>query len=977
MKIQGALILAILPLAASCAWSAPPQAKAGLLPPMQVRPKLASKALARLQLMPQGHWALVLASPQTGELPALKEGQLVLVTPQQQREAPAPLLFAVQLERDWGAILQRLDHQPLPALISDLEVEIKPVDPTKPDDLKALEQLNNLTLCTGQGLDVCAKPLAAFSRHDLYALNASGQLKPWAKPLERAQGSFARDGMLWIDAALAPQYVPIRADKAPARWLAIAQPSPQQSPGRAQIVMESSCGGAPSADALTRWALATPQANMTPQGLAQTEQAAYEQGAEVLVSCGRGRTIVHTPSLWRPRLRTYGGEELGPLLVGAESVELEGSALKAHATLIAAIGQAALGDWSMADALIERWLLTQYEGDARADAALGKLAQLMAVTRPEAALIASWFSSRKAWRRSSDIAHLVTQVAVMAGLGQQREQIEAESKLGEVIGREPRSAWRPWLAWRALERELGQESFAMTSQPQRLRDGFSADPKVSERWMDAVYLELARHDQLPKDLRAAVSEALTKRGLAALWSAVNTQAPLPCQADTCTPDNYGNRVSAPSAQDSAQVDAQVDALLERTKQPYQPGFAQLRDASDVRLRAASLIYGQAPDQAELYELAKLMGRGIGENKDALCRQRKALATIASKSYGAPQQPVQQRASALLIEHLDTLCAQGILEASLTIAAQDGGMMLELIEGYLERAAPSSWHIELLERGAKLASTQRAGRQCARWGLALVLVKLRSGDPQRAQQLLIETSNCIPPGKEADGLSEEAQVLGTFIQYERTGRMSLGALTPALKARLERAQPKLDEATSCPGLVDQRPQLKAAVSPWLWTISGRFTEQADLKAPPSQELELWTSAQVIAQGQAQLQEGGRALAEGDMVKSAQTLIDARDSFARAGYEVGAKKVHAILEGLFEAQRVEDEPTRYLAPSLPWLRERISAGQLALLHAELLSKPQLSPEEQRVALATTLLFEDKPSLELTRYKSASTYPALCQR
>lgn len=964
MKIQGALILAILPLAAGCAWSAPPQAKSGLLPPMQVRPKLASKALARLQLMPQGHWALVQASPKTGELPKLTQGQLISVTPHEQDEqrASSALIFAVQLERDWGAILQRIDHQALPALISTLDVEVKPIEPSK------LGEFRGVTLCTGQGVSACAKALPAFSRHDLYAIDESGQLKAYAKPLDGPQAPFARDGMLWIDAKETAQYVPIRTDKAPQRWIAVAQPGPQLTPGRAHIVMEPSCGSPPKQDALTRWSEALARTNSPPHSLAQTEQDAYEQGAEVLISCGRGRTRLRAPSLWRPRLRTFGGEELGPLLAGADEIELDGSQLKAHTQLVAALGQATLGDWSMADALMERWLLTQYEGDSRADSALGVLAQVMAVVRPEAALVSSWFSSRKAWRRSSDIAFLVTQVAVMAGLGQQREQIEAESKLGEVIGREPRSQWRPWLAWRALERELGQESFAMTSQPQRLREGFSADPKVSELWMDAVYLELARHGHLPKELRAAVSEALTKRGLAPLWQAINTRAPLPCPTNDCSPDNYGNRIAKPS-------DALIEALLARTKQPYQPGFAQLGASDDVRLRAASLIFSQSPEQAELYELAKLMGRSFGDDKDGLCRQRPELATLASKSYGAPDQPMQRRISAMLIEHLDALCEQGILEASSTIAAKDGGMMLELIEGYLERAAPSSWHLDLLERGAQLATTQRAGRQCARWGLALVLVKLRRGDPQRAQQLLVETSNCIPPGKEADALSEEAQVLGAFIQYERTGRMSLGGVTPKLKARLERAQPKRDDAQVCPGLVDRRPDLKAAVSPWLWAISGRFTEQADLKAPPSQDLALWTSAQVIAQGQAQLQEGGRQLAEGDMVRSAQTLVQARDSFARAGYEVGARKVHAILEGLYEAQRVEDEPTRYMAPSLPWLKERIGAGQLALLHAELLQKPQLSPQEQRVALATTLLFEDKPG-DLKRYADASTYKSLCE-
>lgn len=1005
------LMVALLMLCAltGCALTTPPQAKEGLLPPIAVRDRLVSAPGARQQLMPQGYWILAREGDQRDErtIPKLGRGELVWLTPHRAEEEQQ--LFVVVETRAWGAILERLDYAPLPSGGEELEVEL-----VRASVAQLMTEAFGARQCEDSSqaaLERCLAGAPQGLRYDLYAMNADGRIQLEEFEPDRPRLSAGRVGVAWrglADDPVQQLMISQAAQTKGKKLIAIPKRFKMPSPATARVALDARCSqlqglAKHSSPFISFERVDDASIWRVPQGPAQQEQATFAALADLWLSCEGGDIIASVPSLWRPTPQTATGQEVGLALLSARALNLgalkDKGAAGYQVELLAALGQVALGDWSLADAYFDRLIARGAHEDLGPDhdLILSGAAQIIALTRPEAGLTLNRFASRGAWSRETHVPYLISQIAAMAGLDQSRQLLDVETTLGEQIQRDPRSPWRAWLAWRSLARELNNLAFAFSNQPQRLEQGFSEDPKQAARWMEGVYLELKRYGQLSKDLEPAVERRLKREGLEGLWLAVKTpaaiQAPCPAEGE-CALDSYGRRVSALLSAAPAQL---PQALMWRAKLPYQPGFSALTKAKDLSPagQLGRLIYAadSAQARAQSTQYMRALGQALATDKAQLCAQVPAMRALTSKLPDAEVDAQRRALLSISTDGVAQICAAGLLEATNALGLEEPGLTLALIEGYLEHAEPSEWHLTLIERAVTLA-TQRSQQQlnssCARWSLVMSLVKLRQSQTAAAQRFLLEAINCAPAQA---NIAQEIQVLEQFIAYARTGRYS--PATPAISARLEAARSAPD--AQCPGLQDRRPQLQLALSPWLWRLAGRFevnVPKANTNANPGQDaqdpdaLMLWTSEETIKAAQADLQEGARQLAEGQLTRAAAALLMARDGFMRASYTPGQRVSQTILDVLFERLKDneqaiiasdEEPPTSYGPTKLAWLASRLSAGQAALLHAELvqLDDATLSQAQREVLLALTLLFEGSaPVLKMpSRYASTKAYNALC--
>jgi hypothetical protein len=862
-----ALLCALVMGAACQPWALPPRAEDALMAPITVRRPLGQGALGQLSLLQDGSWALV-RDKEAGSAFKLTRGQLVHIVRADTApdEQPPRHLMVVTQTPSWGALLQRLDAQPIP--------DSAPVYALPREDQGAVRFPG---ACEGQGdptADPCLAQAPIGTRWQLWPLDNQRHVPLQPRVDDALRLDAPRRGIAQRDAAGVRYWAGMSAQDLP-RWIAMPFDG-RRAPPPAPLYAAQACG-----ELTTELSQPVEGRQPADDHPLTVEATSYDTLADVFVRCGEdGEVRAMVASLLRPPLVTGAGERLGPSVLGHEALVVQGGRLTAS-LVVDMLGALARGDAELADLFGERLLHHLHTSDGVEEAA-SKMAQLVAAAgRPEAALRIGYIASERRWRRDGDVRWQLTQIAVWAALGRMREAAAAERDLEVMLGRRTADpSLMPWLYWRSIREQLARGQRVDLQQPDL-------------RWMLALRLLEALGSRERLDAQPAIEqETLTSEsarvGAATLWEAVlsGQPAPAPCPAQSCPLDFYGRRLSVLLTKPSQAALDQVRRIgrlgfwpWTLTAQPALSRDMSLPDAVALSL-VATLSGDTPPDDAFIARL---------DDTATDPARRAALCSAASRAVWASAQPLHPDLVWLVSIGLPAICAQHptMIEevaAHLSSPGAGGPVVWSALRAWL-LAAPSPTR---LTAAIQLARAQRsAGDVCARLSLALAAAQL---DAQQIEPALISLEQAMScPGERPAALAGELDAMRWLAQFERGGA-DTGA-TPAAQELLRRARQasaaKLP--TRCAALFDVRLEPAAVLSPWSAAIVATLTL-------PLQESALLTVRRMEADAVSYVREAAALLDKGDLVTANQRLATARGLFERIGYTGAQARLDLIARGL---------------------------------------------------------------------------------
>jgi hypothetical protein len=893
-----------------------------LMGPLPVKRPLGQGALGSLVLQLDGSWALVFE----GEgRPKLVQGQLVhVVRAGGGAEEPQRHLMAVVAPRKWGAILQRLDAGRIP---DNAEVYALPRE-----DQGAVRFPG---ACEGEGdpaASACLASAPAGTRWQLWPLRADrtaaipeGQ-RGWRLELTRV-------AVAHRDVAQTRVWEAAPTDRG-ARWLAMPLPG-EYVPAPAPTVVVTGCGQ-------LKTTLAVVTAGQHPKSGHPliVEAAAYDQLADAFVRCEGGKIHGVAASLLRPPLETAAGELLGPPVLTHDALVVPGGA--AEAALVAdMLGAIARGDALLAELYGERLLVALGEGKGAEDLAL-RLAQLVAAAgRPEAALRLAQGASAGRWRRDGDVRWQLTQIAVWAALGRQRESAAAERDLSVLLGRvSAEEPLMPWLYWRSVRVMLAAGA----------RVELARFEGISVEWMLALRLlevlgAAERLDALPVVEREALDEAFGAAGAAALWEARAGVTAAPCEG-ACALDFYGRRLAGRGAALTIEQVRAVGRLgvwpwTLAAGQAWTPTPAQT-DAQAIAL--LSTLGGDAPASDAL--LSRVIAAfDDPARREALCGE----AGLTALSYAAPVE-VDQRW--LLRVGLPLACSADKamieeVEAQLTQAGSGGEPLWVALRGWV-LMSPEPQRAARLERAAQLARTRNTpagGAACARLWMAYGAAQLAAEQVEAAATSLERAAAC-PIGKQ-EALRAELEALGWLVRRERT--ISDTSASEGAAARIKAADEaaRLNLPPRCASFFDASFAPVAVLEPWSAGLANAIRM-------PARDSEIMTASRMERDAAAYILEAAALLDRGDVEGARARVATARGLYERLGLEGAQARLDLIERGLAPAAAAPRKPAaKAPTPAL--------SGRDALKALD--AQPALTPDERARFIALSLVYHWGDPVALT--------------
>jgi hypothetical protein len=396
-----------------------------------------SDVIGELALLDDGTWSYVSDLP----LPAKAGGLLLL----KDAESGERHVFGVAKVTGWGAVLGRLDHNPIS---TRLRGSFGPA---------------NAAVCTGKAdqrtcIDQAPKGtwFSIFETQD-GAVVFENDIP--ARVARLRSGDPASD--LWIKKA--------------SEWVAISDGVAPPSPAL-RVGLESDC----STQTVDFFALSAPMPGKHPLDV---ENQAYEHAVDAFVGCKNGRFQVAIPSAARPRLnasdirlRTH------PVLVVGQD-DVTGS-LNDVARFAAMVG---VGDFDGAGLL----LLKLAPENPRL--ALQGAEILAATGRPDEALALAYLSTKTAWNRDADFYWVFLRARVALVLGSEAGFVERWSRLPDMAQRLENNGVYGWVVWQAFEAETRGAAEYKTY------DESLAGRELS-KWRSLLRLVTAIHTQAEPDI---------------------------------------------------------------------------------------------------------------------------------------------------------------------------------------------------------------------------------------------------------------------------------------------------------------------------------------------------------------------------------------------------------------------------------------------------------------------------------------------
>lgn len=919
--------LLLLCFLSACAWSQPPKAKNSLLAPIEVRPALSQKAQGQLMLLPQGQWVYV-QSKTPGATKDFHVGQ-ILGAYQEEQKTPSHL-FAVIFKRDWGYVLNRLDHTPLAQNLDNFELTPFDVNEAKEDNVCVGKQTYTKQTCLSNA------PLG--TQWSVYALDAkTGRIanlpkKATSDPFHIKRAAYVHRGSSGITA------IDIATKQAPKQWIAIAHPALASRHPNIRIAHD--CKSEPKAvlPAVTfvkkQW---KPQTHPL-----KVETQTYKFAVDALYSCKRQSLSV--PSLWRPDVRAYNGVTHGPALIGAHQHSLKKLSPSQRADLVQASAWIATGQWGLADALIERSIGRIATDEKHLATLLKYTMQITGLVRAEAALNMGWRATQSSWNREEDIAYQLGLVSVYSSMGLQRQGLVAESKTAEIRNRQKESPLRGWLAWRTATMLLDEGRLTYSKDISSLESKFGT--KDAELWMSALYVQMFAKNLLPKTLTASLERRLKGQGARPLWQALRLEkVDLECPKDqTCTLDTYGRYLLNKYHANTNRTELMQHIANIKT----QPGF--MRNVNDDNLHPlhiAKMIQLQQFEQP--LESLRILAYRLGKH-DNICAHKSQLAEMAI-DYER-QRTKENRKTLyqwLLQDALSQWCEEQSKDKALSqmIPKQNpafktkADLLVSLISGALDNQKTKANRQNLLKLGAAWSGDYRVGSKCYTWNMTLALANYLSDQPDKVSPFLLRASNCS--GKLSKTQRDNIAILSAFTQYERHGSYGYNLAPAVVRATAIKTGKGI-----CQGLEDRMPSVLGHIEPQIITQARRMIAQTP-KPKSKDELQLMTSRQTIAQAKKDLQRAGQLISEANVSGGLKLLKQARAAFQRARYIPGQRSINWIEQELFGGNLKD------ISASRAWVSTRLKDGQAQLLYTELSQNKAPNLVQKRVLIALALLLE----------------------
>lgn len=989
--------------AAGCAWSQAPTQSEALIAPYKINGRTDKLDAGQLLLVDKGLWAFLPQASAKKDF-VFKPGELVGFLPQK-RHASAHV-YSVVLVRSWGALLQRLDSQPITG--TELRGEFVPInnDPT----------FRQWGLCRGTG-DVgaasCIKEASPSTQWRIFRTDTLGnivtpELDAWSDtlPIQSA-------GVL-IGERSVMHRSPDAADSN--HWLAIPAHRPQRSRAQntpiiphARVAMQAHCPRIDLSQSFQPLEVFTSEIN-APKDAIDTSMAAIRTGADVLVRC-KGDTIwVDIPTLYRPIMAVADTSAQGISYGAMEPIALKGAPEELQRATILMGAALATGSTFIADFYLQEALRAAPKASEAGALGLKFMQVFAAAGRPEAALRSGLQAASGAWHLDNNPQFVLGRTWVDAALGDARAYSDDVSRLSKLAENPDHRDIRLWLAWSVIRAD------ALKTSGRSVRGALSYfDNAGLLRWIQAAnqIVSPSLRIELKKE-----HDAVLLDGLGLLSQPVATRADgKPCaDAGVCQLDVYGRNFAARldalrAAPSEVLFNALLRDLAQVSKSELRPEFeSQAHNfegfSATEELAIHAALMPVTPEDARARSFDALIAAASGAVKsDGNCIEipgadiiARRLAPDARKASPA-QLPHLGATHWLVSDAFEAACHSPMdfarsLEASLGHDETMARRMIPLLTALSEHSTPEA-RAQMLRQVADFSAQHKTGAACTRFNLALAYSNATAGHLDVAAKNLAKTVNCAADDSEKYAASQ--RLLNAYIQFETSAQLPAGLPEKTREALLEltRATPTSHAAPTCFGLEGLPYQLASYLHPDIVALAVSLSE------PEEDDLALETSSRSLQRAIAAMQVAQRYLAEGQPAPAADSLLDARAAFARINHQVGLRRVAFLaqtiygsdLESYRAAQNAAAEATprrtSKRAPVSLSAPEKLSAadwsialqqGQaeqiVAIFKAQ--KRPQ-TPESARALTAAKLLraADDASALPpQTLGVDASALEALCQ-
>jgi|GEM_PF-6115569 len=905
------LALALVALsAASCAWSQPPSRSDAIIAPYKINGSTDKVDAGELILVQEGLWAY-LPEASAKDKYDFEAGALVGFLPQK-RHASAHV-YGVVLVRSWGALLQRLDSQPVTG--TELRGEFIGID----NDPK----FRQWGLCRGASADIrenpCIKEASASTRWRIFQTDAIGHLitpdlDSWSSALPIRSAGL----LIGERSVMRPGTEPGLAS----HWLAVPAHRPQRSRAQnaphlahARVAMGEGCPKIDFTESFQPLEVFNTAID-TPTDPIDTSVAAIRTGADVLVRCKGNSVWVDIPFLYRPTLAVADTSAQGVAYGAMQPIELKGQSVEVQRATILMGAALATGSVFAADFYLQEALQAGPDSGVSRDLGLKFMQVFAAAGRPEAALRSGHKAAGGAWHLDNNPQFVLGRTWVNAALGRARAYSDDITRLGKLAETPENTDIRLWLAWSTVRAD------ALKGSGQSVRGALSYfDHAGLIRWLQAANLIVA--PSLRIELEKHETSALGL-ALALVFSPEQTRADGQSCADkgVCQLDVYGRNFAArlSAASDEPALLQLIDDLGQTSMAAIRPGFevpAQVFEGfsapQELAIRAALMPLIQPGERRERFdELVAAATRAV--RAEGNCVKIPGASIISARldadSHAAsPRQLPLLRATGWLVgDAFEAACHRPLefadsLDKSLGQDEALARQIIPLLSALSEHTTPET-RAQILGQVADFSAQHKTGAACTRFNLALAFSNATAGQLDAAAQNLSKTVNCTD--RDAEKYAPSQQILNAYLRFETSGQIpsGLGSTTHQALVDLTRGGAPSSSPKACVGLEPLTFDLEAYMHPEIVALA------VSLPEPEPDDLALETSTRSLNRAISALQVAHRYLAEGRPAPAADSLLEAQAAFARIQHQVGLRRISFLAATIYGSDLESYQATQQL-------------------------------------------------------------------
>lgn len=850
-----------------------------------------------LILVQEGLWAYLPHASAKDKFD-FEAGALVGFLPQK-RHASAHV-YGVVLVRSWGALLQRLDSQPVTG--TELRGEFIGID----NDLK----FRQWGLCRGASADIRANPCiqaaSPSAQWRIFQTDAIGQLitpdlDSWSSALPiRSAGLLIGERSL-----MRPGTEPGLAS----HWLAVPAYRPQRSRAQnsphlahARVALGQGCPKIDFPQSFQPLEVFSAALD-APADPVDISAAAIRTGADVLVRCAGDSVWVDIPSLYRPTLSVADTSAQGVAYGAMQPIELKSASIEVQRATILLGAALATGSVFVADFYLQEALQAAPNSGVSRELGLKFMQVFAAAGRPEAALRSGHQAAGGAWHLDNNPQFVLGRTWVNAALGSARAFSEDITRLAKLAETPENADIRLWLAWNAIRAD------ALQGSGQSVRGAMAYLERAGLiRWLQAANLIVA--PALRVELEAHETSALGQ-ALARVYKPEKTRADgrRCAEEGICQLDVYGRSFAArlrAASDEPALVHLMAD-LGQTAMAAIRPGFEVSAQSfepfsapQELAVRAALMPLLQPNQRRDGFDaLVAAATRAVREHGN--CIEIPGASIIAARlnadtPAASPRQLSLLRATGWLVgDAFETACHRplefaGSLDKSL---GHDDVLVRQIIPllTALSEHTSAETRAELLGQLADFSAEHKTGAACTRFNLALAYSNATAGHLDAAAKNLSKTVNCTDA--DAQKYAASQHLLNAYLRFESSGQIPSGLRSSTRQALVEltRVGAPSHAPDACVGLQPLTFDLAAYMHPEIIALA------VSLPEPEPDDLALETSSRSLNRAIAALQVAHRYLAEGQPAAAADALLEAQAAFARIQHQVGLRRVSFLATTIF--------------------------------------------------------------------------------